>query len=94
MFRAWPASLEMMVEGWLQCNYFLKRTVESCSILYALLVRGTRNLERVLNDQPFHGGQVDEEVLRAMIVLMLSQREGRRVLSETMQGRKRQYRYV
>lgn len=48
-----------------QCNYFLKRTVESRSTLLAVLGRETGNLARVLKEEPF---QEDKEVLRVLNV--------------------------
>lgn len=48
-----------------QCNYFLKRTVESRSTLLALLGREMGNFARVLKEEPF---QEDKEVLRVLTV--------------------------
>lgn len=48
-----------------QCNYFLKRTVESRSTLLALLGREMGNFVRVLKEEAF---QEDKEVLRVLTV--------------------------
>lgn len=58
--------------------------------MLALLGRGTRNFERVLNEEPFLEGREDEEVLKALIVFDVVRGQE----STNERERESEYRYV